>query len=344
MKYILALSTNTRGTLCLIGALAFLTISDAIIKWLSPDLPLHEITFWRAVFALIPIFVFMRHEGGIKVLKTRRPGLHFLRGCMLVLANMFFFLGLATMSMVETVSLFYTAPLFICILSQPVLGERVGLARWLAIVAGLVGVLVMLRPGSEIFRPISLFPVMAALCYAAMTMMTRKLGMQDKASTLTFYIQLAFIVISSIVGLGIGDGSFNIYDNQTTVFLLRAWVWPNLVQFQLLLLCGVIVSFGGYLMSQAYRLGEAPAVAPFEYASLPFALVVGYALWGDWPDWISFAGSGLIIGSGLLVVCLKTGPIENRCARFRSTTREALPPAGVVQGLHKSSHIKKSLL
>jgi drug/metabolite transporter (DMT)-like permease len=310
MNFILALSANTRGILCLTGALAFLTISDSIIKWLSPALPLHQITFWRAVFALIPIMIFVRFEGGVQALKTRRPVLHFLRGSMLVLANMFFFLGLAAMSMVETVSLFYTAPLFICILSQPVLGEKVGLARWLAILAGLVGVLIMMRPGSEVFRTISLLPVMAALCYAAMIMMTRKLGMQDKASTLTFYIQFAFIVISSVVGLAIGDGSFDIYENQTTSFLLRAWIWPSLEQFQLLLLCGVIVSFGGYLMSQAYRLGEAAAVAPFEYSSLPFALVVGYYLWGDWPDWLSLAGSCLIIGSGMAVVYF-----ENRVHR-----------------------------
>ena len=132
---------------------------------------------------------------------------------------------------------------------------------------------------------------------AAMTMMTRKLGMQEKAGALTFYIQLAFIVISSIIGLTIGDGSLDRYDNQAISFLLRAWSWPDLAQFQLLVLCGVMVSFGGYLISQAYRLGEASAV-------------VGFYLWGDWPDWISFAGSGLIIFSGLLVVYL-----ENRAHR-----------------------------
>ena len=77
--------------------------------------------------------------------------------------------------------------------------------------------------------------------------------------------------------------------------------------WQLLLLCGLIVACGGYLISQAYRLGEAPAVAPFEYASLPFALLVGYLFWGDWPDWRAFVGAGLIIGSGLLVAY-----IENR--------------------------------
>jgi len=310
MKSIRALNQNTQAILCLTGALAFLTISDSIIKWLSPHLPLHEITLFRSLFAMLMVFVFIHLEGGLTTLKTRRPVLHFVRGSMLVLANMFFFLALASMPLAETVALFYTAPLFICMLSRPVLGEKVGLSRWLVILLGLLGVLIMLRPGSEVFRLISLLPVMAALSYAAMTMMTRKLGMQEKAGALTFYIQLAFIVISSGVGLIIGGGDLDHYDNPAMSFLLRAWFWPDTNQFQLLLLCGVIVACGGYLISQAYRLGQASVVAPFEYSSLPFALIVGYYIWGDWPDGIAFAGSGLIIFSGLLIVYL-----ENRASR-----------------------------
>lgn len=300
-----ALNRNTQGILCLIGALGSLTVSDSIIKWLSPDMALHQITLLRSVFALLVVMVLVQLEGGLITLKTKRPVLHFLRGAMLVLANMFFFIALAAMPLAETVVLFYTAPLFICILSQPVLGERVGAQRWFVIVVGMIGAIVMLRPGSDVFQLVSLLPIMAALCYAVMVMMTRKLGLSESAGALTFYIQIAFIVISTVVGIAIGDGSFDVHDSSSLEFLLRAWYWPSLVQFQLLLLCGLIVACGGYLMSQAYRLGEAPVVAPFEYASLPFALAIGYYLWGDWPDWPAFAGTGLIIGSGLLVIYLE---------------------------------------
>lgn len=300
-----ALSANTKGILCLVGALGALTLSDSIIKWLSPEMALHQITLLRSCFALLLVMVFVQLEGGLVTLHTRRPLLHLLRGSMLVLANMFFFVGLAAMPMAETVVLFYTAPLFICMLSQPVLGEKVGLRRWFVIGLGMIGAIIMLRPGSDVFQTVSLFPVMAALCYAAMTMMTRKLGLRESAGALTFYIQIAFIVISSLVGIVVGDGAYDIHDNSSLTFLLREWYWPSLVQWQLLLLCGLIVACGGYLMSQAYRLGEAPAVAPFEYASLPFALAVGYYLWGDWPDWPAFVGTGLIISSGLVVAYLE---------------------------------------
>jgi len=143
-------------------------------------------------------------------------------------------------------------------------------------------------------------------------MLTSKLGIHESGGTLTFYIQFAFIVISSIIGLSIGDGRFNMMDNTTSEFLLRAWTWPVAGDFGLLAVCGFIVALGGYLLSQAYRIGQASAVAPFEYSSLPFALILGYLLWGDWPDFISFLGSGLIIFSGLLIVY-----IENRSSKHR---------------------------
>ena len=302
MQYLRSLSLNTQGILCLVGAVVFLTISDSIIKWLSPTYALHEIMLFRSLFAMLLVFVIIHLEGGLKTLKTRRPLLHFFRGSLLVLANMFFFLGLATLPFAETVALFFVAPLFICILSQPVLGEKVGAIRWIVILLGFCGVLIMVRPGAEVFRFTSLLPILAALSYAVMQMLTRKLGMQEKAGTLTFYIQLAFISISSVIGLSIGDGRYNNFDNPTFDFLLRAWTMPVPADFVLLAICGLIVAIGGYLLSQAYRLGQASAVAPFEYTSLPFAIILGYYLWSDLPDWISIIGSGFIIFSGFLIV------------------------------------------
>jgi drug/metabolite transporter (DMT)-like permease len=305
MNYFKSLSNNSQGILCLMGAVAFLSVSDSIIKWLSPFYALHEIMLFRALFAMLVVLYIVRLEGGLKSLKTRRPVLHFLRGTLLVLANMFFFLGLATLPFAENVALFFVAPLFICLLSQPVLGEKVGLPRWIVVFIGLCGVLVMVRPGAEVFTLTSLLPILAAFCYAVMQMLTSKLGIHDSAGTLTFYIQFAFIVISSVIGLSIGDGRFNMMDNPTSEFLLRAWSWPVATDFVLLALCGFIVALGAYLLTQAYRLGQASVVAPFEYSSLPFALILGYLLWGDWPDLISFLGSGLIIFSGLLIVYIE---------------------------------------
>jgi drug/metabolite transporter (DMT)-like permease len=296
------MTNNSKGILCLVCAVALFTISDSIVKLLSPTYALHEIMLFRALFAMMVVIVIVQLEGGFVTLKTRRPILHFIRGCMLVLANMFFFLGLASLPIAEAVALFYSAPLFICLLSQLVLAQKVSLYRWVAIFVGLIGVVVMLRPGSEIFRMTALLPIIAAFAYACMVMITSKLGMQDKAGTMTFYIQFAFIVVSSIVGLSVGDGQFYTPDNPTLGFLLRSWSIPVIGDLGLIAAGGFFVAAGGYLISQAYRTGQASLLAPFEYSSMPLALLLGYLVWGDWPDHYSMLGSILIISSGILIV------------------------------------------
>lgn len=291
----------TAGILCLVAAVALLSASDSIIKWLSPTYALHEIMLYRGVVAIVITLGFVWFEGGYRILRTRRPGLHIVRGLLLVLANMCFFLGLATLPMAEAVALFFVGPLFITALSQPVLGEPVGPVRWAAVLVGMVGVIIVLRPGTGVISTAGLLPVAAAFCYAWLQMLTRRLGVTDKAATLSFYIQLCFLVVSGGVGIAIGDGRFAGGDNATVDFLLRAWTWPTPSDHLLLVLCGTLIGFGSYFLSQAYRLAEAAAVAPFEYTGMPFAVFWGYYLWGDWPDWVTFAGAALIIGGGLIV-------------------------------------------
>lgn len=302
-----SLSPNTRGILCLLLAICFVIVSDSAIKWLSTSMALHEITLMRALLSLPLLAVFIYFEGGLKTLKTSHPMKHTIRTIMIMFANIFFFLGLAAMPLAETIAIFYITPLAICLLSGLFLGEQVGWFRWLIIVTGLIGVLIILRPGSELFQVVSILPLLAAISYAICQILTRDIGTADKAGAMTLYIQIGFILVSAVSGLLIGDGRFDQFDNDSLSFLLRAWVWPDAEQYSLLLLCGLAIAVGGYLLSQAYRIGQASAVAPFEYSSMPLALALGLYLWGDWPDRLSMLGSAIIIVSGLLMVT-----VENR--------------------------------
>lgn len=302
MRFLGIVSRNVQGILYLLVALVFLTISDAIIKWLSPYYPLHELTLIKAAIALVLILVFAHFFGGLSQLKTKRPWLHLLRGFMLVLSDAFYFLGLAAMPMATTITLFFCAPFFVCLMAKIFLRETVGLQRWLAIFVGIAGVFVIALPSGVEFNWNVVFPVLSAVTYALMVIMTRKLAISDSAGTMSVYILISFILLSIVSGILIGDGQFNVFNQIALEFLLRAWQWPSLSVYQLLIICGVVSAVGVYLLSQSYRIGEASVVVPFEYASLPLAIFAGFVVWGDLPGLRDYFGSALIIGSGLVVI------------------------------------------
>ena len=290
------------GIACVVAAVTIFVLQDALIKWLSGDYPLHEIVLVRAVSAVCVTLFVMRLEGGIHLLRTRRLGLHLARAGLLVIANSAFFLALAAMTIAEATSIFFVAPLLITALSALMLHDAVGPRRWAAVCIGLAGVVVMLRPGEGALRLVALLPIVAAAAYALMQIITRRLGSTERASTIAFYAQSGFIVVSVVVGLAAGHGRFAPEDDPSLAFLLRAWTVPSALDAALFLGIGVINGIGGYLMSQAYRISRPSVLAPFEYVALPMAVAWGVVFFGDWPDWVTWAGMALICGSGLYVL------------------------------------------
>ena len=304
---VMAISPQTLGISCVVVAVVIFSVQDMAIKWLSGGYPLHEIIFIRASVAIsVTLAIFVPLEGGYRNLLSRRWRLHLLRGGAIVIGNMAFFTGLASLPLAEAVAIFFTAPLIITILSVPILGERVGLQRWLAVLVGLCGVVIIVRPGTAAFQAAAILPLVAACAYSTLQMMTRKLGVAEKASTMAFYMQLMFLSASCMMWLIAGDGRFSGGDNPSVEFLLRAWVWPSSTDFAIIFAIGTMNAFGGYLISQGYRVAEAGLVAPFEYVALPLAVLWGVLLWGDWPDNVAWIGILLIGGAGLFVAYRET--------------------------------------
>lgn len=135
-----------------------------------------------------------------------------------------------------------------------------------------------------------------------MQTLTRKIGGTEKAGTLTFYIQVTFIVVGALMGLTVGDGRFAGSVDPSLDFLLREWVWPAVDDWWLLLMLGVFSTFAGYFISQAYRLCEAGLAAPFEYTAMVLAIFWGVVVFGEWPDAVAWIGISLIIGGGLFML------------------------------------------
>ena len=284
----------------LIGVLGF-SGHDVIMKWISGSYPLHEVILVRSLVGILVTLVILRFDGGLAALKSSRPGLHLMRGLLVVASNTSFYLGLAALPLSEVTALWYVAPLMISALSVPLLGEKVGPLRSFAIVAGLAGVVLVMRPGAAAFDPAALLPVLAALFYALMQMITRRLGVTDRASTMAFYIHILFVVVSLTIGFSVGDGRFAGTGHASLDFLLRGWVWPDRGDALLMLATGAIAGVSGFAITQAYRLAEAGVVAPFEYAALPASLMWGSLVFGYLPDAMAVAGIVLIAGSGLFV-------------------------------------------
>lgn len=298
---------SSAGIVFILVGMLSISINDVLIKQLSGGYPLHEMVFVRSAIGITLSLIMVQMEGGMSILKTRQPLLHTIRGLMVVISNMTFFVALAVMPLADATALFFAAPLFITLLSIPILGEKVGPLRMGAVIVGFAGVIIMQRPweaGDDlgVNRIVLLMPLIAALTYAMLQIMTRKLGATTKASALSVYIQGIFIVVSALFWLVAGDGRFaEGIDDASVQFLLRAWVWPTRDDWWLFIGLGLNSAIIGYCLAQAYRLTDAATVAPFEYIGLPLAVFWGWFLWSDLPDLPIWIGMALIVGAGLFV-------------------------------------------
>ena len=295
-------STPVGAFWALVAVLCFST-NDLLVKFLSGGYPLYQLIFFRTLFGMAFILtVLVPLTGSLGMLKTRRLGTHLMRGACVVFANFCFFLGLAAMPLAEAVAIFFISPMAISAFSIIFLKETVGPRRWAAIAMGLVGVLVVLRPGTEAFQGAALLPLVAAFGYAMLHILTRKIGDTENATAMALYIQVTFFVIAGTAGLFLGNGQFETFDHPSLEFLFRAWVWPTGYDLMLIVLLGITSSLGGFTISQAYRRSEAAFVAPFEYAAMPLAVFWGLVVFGDWPDLPAWLGIVLIMASGLVLI------------------------------------------
>ena len=290
-----------------------MSLMDAVIKSLSGSYPLHEIVMIRSVVALLPTLIIVHLEGGLGLLGTSRPGLHLVRGLLVAVSNMTFYLALAAMPLAEATAIFFIAPLFITSLSGPMLGEHVGWRRWIAVFVGFVGILIIMRVGTGAVNWASILPVIAALSYALTQITSRRLGVTEKASVMSFYITLTFIVISAGFWLVAGDGSMSGINGPSLEFLFRAWTLPQGNDALIMIMLGFLVALVMYLLSQAYRVARASVIAPFEYVALPLSILWGFLFWREIPDLTALLGIVLIAASGLYVFVRErrtTGPVD----------------------------------
>ena len=283
-----------RGILLMVAAVGFFVTMDTIAKYLSRWYPVPLIVWARYVSNLALLLAFLAARGELRLLRSARPGLQFARGLLLALATLLFFTSLSVLPLADANAIGFVMPLFVAALAVPMLGERLEPARLLAILAGLVGALIIVRPGSDLFTPYALLPLGMAVCNALYQILTRKVaGLEPPLTSLVWGAIVGAVLLSAAAPF--------------------VWVTPQAASHgALIVVIGVLASVGHFLLIKAYDHASATLLAPFTYTALVWAVVLGWLVFGDFPDGWSLVGMSVIVLSGLVLA-----------NRQRLTTRRA---------------------
>ncbi len=293
---------NVKGILCVVAGVAVFFLQDLVLKFISGGYPLHQAMVLRSLAAIPFMALLVWRDGGMTTLLTRGWRMMLGRGVVMFLAYTTYYLALAALPLATVVAIYFASPLFITILSVLVLREHVGWHRWAAVVAGFIGVVIMVRPGGALFDWAAVLPVSSALFYAWGMIVTRKHGGAETAAAMAVYGNVVFLALALMLAAVFGSGAFASEEHKSLGFLLRGWVWPAPFDLALMLACGPIAAAGLTLLAQGYRIAAANVVTPFEYTGMIWGVAFGWIIWRDLPDPVGWLGIAIIVGSGLYVL------------------------------------------
>ncbi len=286
---------------CVILGIGLLTCGDVIAKQVTDHLTPFAYICLRSLFAFIPVIAALTVARCWGRLRTRHPWGQAARGLSMAIAYNCYLQALQTMPIADVTALFFIAPFLVAPLSRFVLGEHVPLIRWIAVAIAFAGVLVIVQPGTDAFRPEGLWCVAGALAAAVTALLARRLGSTEPAAVTAFYTTCAFLLAGAI----------------PVALLSGHALEPTGLELGLTALAGLIAGTAHFFIILAYRRGEASLVAPFEYSALIVAITLGYIFFGDVPTPPVWAGMALIVVAGIMLA--RRAPMPPR-----STTVEPL--------------------
>ena len=290
------------AVLALCSAVALASTMDAVIKFLSGGYPVHQLLAVRCGLALPLLAAFAIWRSGTLRVERSKWALVAFRGFVMCTAYLGFAMAVATLPLASGVAIYFTMPLFVAALAGPVLGEYVPVYRWLAIAAGFIGVLIMIRPGSAVFEPAALLALYSAAGYGVSQTITRSLSANVPSPVLAFwgnfaYLALALVLAVAFAGVQVDEGA-----HPSVAFLMRGWAMPPLPDLLLMCTTGLMSAIAMVCFATAYRLGEANFVAPFEYSAMLWATIFGIVLFSDYPDIWTITGGSIVALAGLIML------------------------------------------
>ena len=270
------------GILWMLATTFFFVGVDAIGKFLVAHYPVIEVVWARFVFHMLFVLIVLsarlrRHA------VTRRPWLQLSRSLLILTTTMLFFFGVKLLPLADASAIMFLCPILLTVLAIPLLGERVGPRRWAAVLVGFVGALIVIRPGMGVMGIGSVLLICAALCNALYQLITRLLRTIDGPLTTTLYTaSLGAVVLTFVVP--------------------SVWTTPQLAHWPLFILMGIFGGAGHFTLVKAFQRAPAAIVAPFSYLSLLWAIVLGFAIFGDLPDLWTILGASIIAAGSLYIM------------------------------------------
>lgn len=272
------------GILWMLVTVLCFTSLDTLVKHLLETYSLVQVTWARFFFATI-VAALAAGKNLPKVVKTKAPTMQLTRSLLLALTTALFNAGIRIVPLATATTIMFLAPILVTVLSVPLLKEHVGPRRWFGVLVGFVGALIVVRPWEShagLFISGALFLLIAALLNASYQITTRKVRLFDEPLTSMFY--------TSVIGALV-----------TTVFVPWHWQWPEATDWLLLIGTGLLGGIGHLFLIRAFRQAPASVVAPFSYSSLIWAALFGWLFFAEWPEYWTWLGAALIIGSGLYI-------------------------------------------
>ncbi|MBC7578789.1 DMT family transporter [Tardiphaga sp.] len=276
------LSPNLRGSLLMAAAMAAFSVTDAISKFLTVQMNFGELILLRGMFACVLIGALAAHRRAMRPLRTLFVMPVALRMCGEVGGTMLFLAAITHLPLANVSAIIQSLPLAITLGAMLILGEPVGWRRWLAIAAGFVGVLIIVRPGAEGFDQFALLALVSVAFYALRDIATKQIPAEIPALFVTFLTTLVVTVVGGVLMVPLGG-----------------WTAPSGAALGLLALAAVLVLIGYQCIILALRAGDISAVAPFRYTQLLWAMLLGYLVFGDTPDGAMVVGASIIVLSGI---------------------------------------------
>lgn len=270
------------GVLFMLAAIAVLPVMDAIAKTLTQRYPVLQVAWARFFFAFLVLLPFTPRAGLAQILRPPRLGLQLVRSLCMVLAVLLFFTTLRFLPLADTLAICFLYPLVVIALAALFLGEPVGRNRWLAALAGFLGVLIVIRPGFAVFHPAALLGLLTSVVFAGFAVLTRTLAASAPPAVLLLWGTLVgTIVLSLLVPL--------------------VWIAPRAVDLALMLVMGSIGAVGHLLMLKAFEAAPAVVLAPIAYVEIVGAILLGWLVFGDLPDAATWVGTAIICAAGVYV-------------------------------------------